>query len=94
MANEFLRTVGGVNIRKAEKRDVAELTAGPEKGRMVRLYCTQHGEAWQLQVRGPLSVGGGFSGRDGQDFVIAGAKLYRDDLIALRDALTEHLKEV
>ena len=56
----------------------------------VRLYCTQHGEAWCLQVRGTMCLA---SGKAGADFVVASGSLYREDMVALRDAIDAFLKD-
>lgn len=57
---------------------------------ILRLYCTSADEAWSLQVRGPLKRA---DGRDGADFVIACARMRREDMIALRDAIDRQLEE-
>ena len=77
---EFYRPVDFVDIRKA--KDVT-----PENG--VRLYSTQRAVSWRLQVRGLLTLA---TGRESKDFVIAGASLDREALVALRDAIDEALK--
>ena len=56
----------------------------------VRLYCTQHGEAWCLQLRGTVRLA---NGQPGKDFIVASASVYRDDMTALRDAIDAFLKE-
>ena len=61
-----------------------------ERERVVRLYCSQHGQMWELQIRGPNSTGP-FGTKDGKSFVIANASLNRNELIWLRDIITEAL---
>lgn len=53
--------------------------------RAIRLYCTNSGQAWLLQVRTPVSRA---DGSEGKAAIAAGATLLRDDMIALRDAIT------
>lgn len=67
-----------------------DATTEREKG--VRLYSTQYGSAWELQVRCPLGIG--YLGlRDGKDFVIAGASLGVEEMKEMRAAITAMLKE-
>lgn len=63
-----------------------------ERERAVRLYSTQFGQAWELQVRCPLGVGP-FGLRDGKDFIIAGASLGVSELKELRDAIDAMLRD-
>lgn len=58
--------------------------------RALRLYCTQYGALWSLQIRTPVRLD---NGRDGQDFIISTASLDRDSLAALRDACDRMLKD-
>ena len=58
--------------------------------RASRLYSTQFAQAWSLQIRAPLGIGT-YGYEDGKTDVIANASLYREDMIALRDALNEAL---
>lgn len=63
-----------------------------EREKAIRLYSTQFGSGWELQVRCPLGIG--FAGlRDGKDFVIAGASLGVEQMKELRDSITAMLKE-
>lgn len=96
--SDFLQPNAGVRIHKVERRDVAQMVDETERGRAVRLYCTQRDPrpegsgAWSLQIRGPLGVG--FLGaKDGKDYVIADARLNRQQLRALRDAIDAELAE-
>jgi hypothetical protein len=57
----------------------------------IRLYSTQFGSSWGMQVRGPMSIGGGYM--TGKSDIIAHASLGVDDLLALRDAIDEALNE-
>jgi hypothetical protein len=61
-----------------------------EREKAVRLYCVQHGQAWALQIRAPLTLR---SGAEGKDFLVAHAALTREELVALRDAIDAHLKD-
>jgi hypothetical protein len=65
--------------------------AGRERG--IRLYSTQYGESWSLQVRGPLGVGNQGL-RDGKDFVVADASLSVEDMKELRAEITAFLQEI
>ncbi len=58
--------------------------------RAIRLYCYQSGSAWNLQVRGPLSL---VDNREGKDFIVATANLKKADLLALRAAIDEALSD-
>lgn len=60
--------------------------------RAVRLYCEQHGERWNLQIRGPMGIGN-FGMHDGKTDIIAGASLHLDDVVALHDELGRIIKE-
>lgn len=58
----------------------------------VRLYCTQNGSAWCLQVRAVQGLGlGGY--REGKAFFVSSASLDVEDLRALRDACDALLNE-
>lgn len=72
--------------------DYADISAHKdvERERAIRLYCTQHGQAWCLQVRAPEKLS---NFREGKAFYIATATLLREDMIALRDVLTASLGE-
>lgn len=61
-----------------------------EHERAIRLFCDQAGRMWALQVRAPITLA---NGREGKDFMIATAKLDREDLVALRDAIDAMLTE-
>lgn len=69
----------------------ASVVKDVEREHAIRLYCEQSGESWLLQVRGPQRLGLGH--REGKAFMVAGAMLNRDDLIALRDAINALLDE-
>lgn len=58
--------------------------------RAIRLYCTQSGSTWGLQVRTPERLR---TGRDGKAFIVAHATLDRSAMIALRAAINKLLKE-
>jgi hypothetical protein len=95
---DFIRTIKTLRIAKVDRRDRAGLLAEPERGRAIRLYCSQLDprpgaqSRYELQVRGPLGVG--FNGmNDGSDFIIANATVRTDDLRALRNAIDQALAE-
>jgi len=50
----------------------------------IRFYCATHGQAWNLQVCGPERLS---NGREGKSFMVATARLSREDLLALREAI-------
>ncbi len=56
----------------------------------LRLYCENADQTWNLQVRGILKRA---DGSDGKDFVVATAPLNRDQMLALRKSIDEHLEE-
>lgn len=64
----------------------------PEESRdpAVRLYCTSADARWTLQVRGYRTLADGTCGRE---FMIAGASLDREAMVALRDAVDALLEE-
>lgn len=62
LSRDYFRAVVTARAFKADR------STKREKG--VRLYSTQFGSAWELQVRCPLGIGY-FGLRDGKDFVIA-----------------------
>jgi hypothetical protein len=89
---EFLHTPLNVRVRRIQKDEAAQMMEAPQKGRAVRLYCTESKRCWHLQVRGPIATG--FSGlREGKDFAIASAYMTRDDLLKLRAAIDAQLSE-
>lgn len=90
--SEFIRANRNVRVNRLRKQDAAEQMERPEKGRAVRLYCQQHGSVWNLQVLGPLGIGG-LGLRDSNDFIIATASLDKESMLALRDAITAHLED-
>jgi hypothetical protein len=63
-----------------------------ERERGIRLYSTQYGQSWELQLRSPLGKGT-FGMTDGKDYVIAGASLSVEAMKGLRDAITALLHE-
>jgi hypothetical protein len=77
---DLYRVLEHVDIRKCR-------SVGREPA--VRFYCIQRGGAWNLQVRAPITLD---NGREGKDFIIATASIYREDLLALRDAIDNELK--
>lgn len=90
--SELIVNTKNIRIEKLPKSDAAERMAMENSGRLVRLYCQQYAESWNLQIFGPLGVG--FAGmKDGKDYVIARATLSRADLLALRIAITAALGE-
>jgi hypothetical protein len=90
--SEFLRKYLPVRIQKLDKNDAAARMTEPNKGRWFRLYCTQHAEAWTIQLAGPLGIG--MHGmKDGKDFVIAGLSLTRAELEGLRAAIDAQLED-
>jgi hypothetical protein len=82
---DFYRPIEHIRTFKSQDSDSRE--------RAIRLYCTQVGGSWALQVRSPMSLGSGGYGREGKDFIIAGATLGLDDMRALRDAIDAFLTE-
>lgn len=82
--SDFYRPLPFVNIIKADKKLDYEREGG------IRLYCTQAGTAWALQVRDWIRLA---NGRKGKDFIIATASMSREDLLALRTAIDETLAE-
>jgi hypothetical protein len=56
----------------------------------LRLYCENADQTWNLQVRGVLLRADGSAGRD---FVVATAPLNREQMLALRKSIDEHLEE-
>jgi hypothetical protein len=62
-----------------------------ERESAIRMYCSQSGTTWTLQVRGPFRHHGGH-GDEGKDFIVASASLSRADLLALRRAIDAELK--
>lgn len=87
--SDFYKPIESVRIYKAKDANTRE--------RAVRLYCSQSGRfgygLWELQVRGPISLGANGYGGEGKDFIIANASVTREDLIALRAAIDAHLSE-
>lgn len=76
-----------INIRAFKSKDSSD------RQRMIRLYCLQTNSSWALQLRMPLGIGP-FGTKDGKDFVIAHARLSRNDMEALRDAIDVALKDL
>lgn len=87
---EHMRVTPTTRIMKLDRRDVPEEFARPERGRMIRLYPTQHAQRWALQIRGPLGIGFN-ANKDGKDFVVANAPLDREDMKALREWINYEL---
>lgn len=69
------------NIRRVPNADHAPA---------LRLYCESADQTWNLQVRGALVRA---DGSDGKDFVVATAPLNREQMLALRKSIDEHLEE-
>lgn len=63
-----------------------------ERVQAIRLYCESHRTTWNLQVRGPQWLGRGH-GTEGKAFMVATARLGKDDLLALREAIDALLEE-
>lgn len=59
--------------------------------RAIRMYSTQRGESWALQVRAPMVLA---NGAEGRDFIVAHASLDEPTLRALHAAIGAHLKEL
>ena len=83
---DLYRILPRVHIFKADQRD-----GRIEKA--FRLYCTMHGQAWELQVRGPMGIGN-LGMHQGKDDIIASASLSVDDMRALRDQISAILREL
>jgi hypothetical protein len=79
MGGELFREVG-VQVLKVK---------GVERLKRLRLYCVQARSWWALQIRGPVSIGGG----EGKDFIVANASLSKEDMAALRDEIDRQLGE-
>ena len=62
-----------------------------ERERAIRLYCTQRGYSWLLQVRAPMTLGTG--NKEGKDFIVSGATLDKATMLELRDAIDAILAE-
>ncbi|MFI5355195.1 MAG: hypothetical protein ACHQX0_06250 [Desulfobaccales bacterium] len=84
MSQELYRIMEN-RIRISKHRNLEQ----PEAA--IRLYCSQYGTVWNLQVRDFVDLGRG-SGGKGMDFIIAAASLHRADLQALRDACDAELR--
>lgn len=82
---QFYRPIEYIRTFKTKDADSRE--------RAIRLYCTQSGESWTLQIRSPMSLGSSGYGPESKDFIIAGAPLGLADMRALRDAIDAHLLE-
>jgi len=85
------KTASRIHIRRFRNEEAKALRKfNNDDGRTIRLYTTQFAERWCLQIRGPL--GKGFLGNnDSAEFVIASADLTIDQMIALRNAISDHL---
>lgn len=88
LTNGFYKTIEYVSVIKTDvaKREGKRLECG------IRLYSTQYGSAWELQVRGPMHLGP-LGTRLGKDDVIASASLSVDEMKELRDAITALLRD-
>lgn len=64
--------------------------AADAKKPALRLFCTSADSGWCLQIRAHEKLA---SGRQGQKFLIAGATLDRETMLALRDAINTQLEE-
>ena len=83
--SQFYCPLPHVDVMKADPK-----VPGADREKAIRLYCDQAGTTWALQVRGPIRLA---NGREGKDFIIAAAKMSREDLQALRAAIDETLAE-
>jgi len=63
---------------------------GVERESGVRLYCEQADGLWALQTRSPMKLR---SGKEGRDFIVSTALLYREEMVALRDAIDILLRD-
>jgi hypothetical protein len=81
MSDEFYKQLPYVEIRKVPDAD-------RETG--VRVYCYTSGTAWNLQIRGPMTLA---NQSEGKDVVIATATLEPQDVRDLRAALGRMLGE-
>ena len=81
MSTDFYRKVfrAGSHVVKDVAREPA-----------IRAYKDSP-DCWTLQVRGPQMLGMGYT--EGKAMMVASAKLLRDDLVALRDALNALIAE-
>jgi len=82
---------GGTHFYRPVVHAGSMVVKNVEREQAIRLYCEQSGTAWLLQVRGPQRLG--FGGREGKAFMVAGATLTRDDMVALREAIDALLAE-
>ena len=84
MSNEFYRLT--------TLRTGAKIVKDVPREKAIRLYCEMHGQAWNLQIRGPQILD---NYEEGKAFMVSSAILTRADLEALRDAIsTALLKDV
>mgnify|MGYP001590973320 CR=1 FL=1 len=58
--------------------------------RGIRLYCSQFGSAWELQLHSPMGLGSHGAG-NGKRSINVDATLTREDMIALRNAINAEL---
>lgn len=79
---EFYRLIHSCDAIKAN-----DTTA---RDRSIRLYSYSNGEMWNLQIRSPLKK---VDHRDGKDFIVSTASLTKPDLLALKAAVEEALRD-
>ncbi|MFA4971482.1 MAG: hypothetical protein WC683_02635 [bacterium] len=79
--DEFYRPINYAEV--ASNRDA-------QREKAIRLYSTQHGAAWNLQIRSPLTKS---NGQDGAVFMIATASLNRAEMMALAEAIDGFLTD-
>ncbi len=79
---EFYRPLVHASITKVDAKHLDNLEPG------IRLYCTQRGLSWSLQVRDFVRLA---NGQHGKDFIVASASQSRKDLLELRAAIDEAL---
>lgn len=78
MSEDYHHRMDAVEIKKV---------TGCDGSRAIRVYKADP-TTWIFQVRGPMTLG---SGKQGKDYVIAGARLCRADMLYLHRAITDLL---
>lgn len=82
---------GHTDFQREVRRAGSHAVKDVERTQAIRLYCEMHGESWNLQVRGPEWINGGW--KEGKAFMVATAHLSKEDLLTLRRAIDTLLAE-